>query len=717
MIRAVPTTTPMRQRQDKIFDLVYQIESRNAASEQRQQTVGVDSLSALMGMVGRFGFLTSYTPVGSQLRARLNDDMADQLLTTDAYGLPTNMLSFGVAELYFPERELRHVAPFYLAHKVATRIVGQQLPEDDRNAALLRFLHRVNLDEDLGVLIGRLGRYESDEGRAKALTDDIRARFRTLRARPLRDQLQAMRRIAEELETEIPDQVEETTETVWQQLQRGFVQAASELATAHGLVALSEVGKGFENFLTHRQTELQAVLEESTVARDELLQQKTEVEGQVAQIQELAFSASKQPSFWERLHGINPDAGGEVARLHLRQLATQQHQLEGDNALFQLEIAQYRATLELLRRLGEELTTLVTLLEQAKTHLDAIKAEVEPEIQRFLDLDFRFHVPVGVCCLRGGQFRQGDVDAFFDRLVIDANQAETVEAVVRNLQTEVGAFWTFGSAANLGEQIRNLVAARLRRDFLFWPEVQAHFSEAEWVERLRFCLRASAEYLLTDSAVNHENRSWIRILAAPQAAHEPLRQLLARMGCPTFFIVPTTDPNRISFVQVRVGVALHSIKSHSANRQAYQRYALKHGEERFHTRPEWRFLPDVAPIEDANDWRIGLYTLQGIVAGRLRYEAQSGSFWYSSSMGTKTSIGTDTDAVVNYLLTHQTLFHEVVSSFYLHFHQSGSVDGLLTRVDGVRKNPGAFAQLLNPQAFDVVHEQLEWLRKNYDHGT
>ena len=224
-MRAVPTATGIF-RQGKVFDIVYQLEDKNAASEEREQTVTIDNLAALIGMVARFGFLATFTPIGSELRARLNDDQADQLMSTDEYGLPTNMLSFGLAEIYLPEKELRSLAPFYLASKAAERIIGSSL--EARNDAFLRFLGRLGLDEQLFSLLEDIAIRSLDEGRNQPLADYVRTRFRSLLERPLQERLNSMPMVAEELEKELPDQLEANVQQVFEEKRQTMFSAADE---------------------------------------------------------------------------------------------------------------------------------------------------------------------------------------------------------------------------------------------------------------------------------------------------------------------------------------------------------------------------------------------------------------------------------------------------------------------------------------------------------
>ena len=493
------------------------------------------------------------------------------------------------------------------------------------------------------------------------------------------------------------------------------------------MTPLQEVGDALSNFMTERQTQLQGEIEELTMAKNQLLAQKTEVEGDIAQIRTLAFGPPKKRSFWDRLTGVNPNIEKEIAFLKVAELAAVLHQLEQDNSIFQLEILRRQKAVKLLSELSEELTALLEHIQNALARLEELKAQMQPEIDLFFNLDFRFHVPIGFCLIREEPHRKEDIDYFIERLVVDESEKQTVETVSLNLREKVGEFWTLTQTEGLQEVLRKLIEKRLKKELHVWAEVKARSGEEQIRDRIRYCVRASAEFLLTDSAVNHENKSWIKIVGAPQASHEPLRSLLEKIGHADWLFVATSDRNRISFLQVRVGIPLHSIKSHRANKDGYSKQSKQHDEERLHTRPEWRFLPDVSPIENPDAPIIGVYVLQGVVAGRLLYEQETGTYWYvrfaqqllrepPPFSGPKELMGSDSKEVTDYLLSHQTFFYEIVSSFYARFHLWGSSDALRQAVEKVAEKPGPFSDWIDKTAVSAVMKQLEWVRKNYDVG-
>jgi hypothetical protein len=174
---------------------------------------------------------------------------------------------------------------------------------------------------------------------------------------------------------------------------------------------------------------------------------------------------------------------------------------------------------------------------------------------------------------------------------------------------------------------------------------------------------------------------------------------------------------------------MHSIKSHRANQEGFSKQSKQHDEERLFTRPEWRFLPDVSPIENKDDPRINIYVLQGVVVGRFVYEQETGTYWYvrfaqqkatspvsGPFSGKKEFIGREKKEVTDYLLSHQTTFYEIVSSFYARFHLFGSTEALGQAVLEVAEEPGPFSDWIDNNTVSAVMRQLEWVRKNYDVG-
>jgi hypothetical protein len=298
-------------------------------------------------------------------------------------------------------------------------------------------------------------------------------------------------------------------------------------------------------------------------------------------------------------------------------------------------------------------------------------------------------------------------------LLVDKSSEQTVETVCLTLREKAGEFWTLTQTEGLQEVLRKLIENRLKKELHVWAEVKARSGEEQIRDRIRYCVRASAEFLLTDSAMNHSNKSWIKIVGAPQAAHEPLRQTLEKIGHADWLFVATSDRNRISFLQVRVGIPLHSIKSHRLFKEGFSKQSKQHDEERLFTRPEWRFLPDVSPIESHDDPQIGVYVLQGVVAGRLVYEQETGTYWYAPFSGPKELMGRNSKEVTDYLLSHQTNFIEIVSSFYARFHLWGRSDALEQAVNKAAVKTGTFSDWIDKTAVSAVMKQLEWVRKNY----
>jgi hypothetical protein len=699
-------------RQRKVFDVTYHLEDKNAG----RKTVVSDDLAALMGMTARFGFLINFTGIGSLLRSTLNDEMADTMMSTDEYGIPKNMLSFGLAELYLPEKELLRFAPFYLVYRVADRIIGASLPEDTRGTIFIDFLNRLGIDEQLFSLMESMIQRITDEGTTRSLTDHIRTRFRALLELQLQERLSTMPIVVDNLENELPDIFESNIEQVLREKREQLASAVSRLSEENGLTPLVEVVSAFKNFLNERQSQLRDKIEEITIARNQLLEQKVEFEGQIAQFQSLAFGPIRKRTFWDILAHFDPRLEREYIQYKVAGLAKDLHRLEQDNLILQMEIMQRQKAIDILNQLSKDVDTLIDQSQKSIMRLNELKSQMQPEINRLLSLDFKFHVPVGFSLIREEPNRQDDIDHFVEQMVIDESSDQTVNTVVVKLRERVGEYWELIQTESLDEQLLELIKERLNNELHIWEEIKKQLSEKQIEDRIDYCIGASAEYILTDSAVNHDNRSWIKIIGAPQETHESLQQILNASGKSDWMFATTNDQTRISFMQVRVGIPLHSIKSSKTNMEAYLKQSEQHDEERLHTRPEWRFLPDFAPIENRNDPRINVYVLQGIVAERLIYQPETKTYWYVPVSGSKESMGTNHAEVTKYLVTHQPNFVEIVSSFYTIFHLKGSVEPLRQMVNEAAHSLGPFSTWINNNAIDTVMAQIEYVRKNYDIG-
>lgn len=713
-------------RQRKVFDVIYHLDDKNGAEAGRNQTVASDDLAALIGMTARFGFLTNFTAIGSVYKARLNDSMGDELMATDEYGIPKNMLSFGLAELYLPEKELLRFAPFYLVYRVVDKIIGSSLPEDTRGTIFIDFLNRMGIDEQLFSLMESMIQRVTDEGITRSLPDYIRTRFRTLLDLSLQEKLSTMPILVENLENELPDIFESNAEQVLREKREQLISAASRLSEENGLTPLVEVVSAFKNFLDERKSQLRDKIEEIIIARNQLLEQKVEFEGQIAQFHSLAFGPIKKRTFWDISARLDLNQERELIKYNVAEWANNLHILEQDNLILQVDIMLRQKAIELIDQLSNDIDELIDKAQKSMIRFGELKTQTEPDINRLLSLDFKFHVPVGFSLIREEPNRQDDIDHFVEELVIDESSEQTVKTVAMRLCEQIGEYWElmdteslddqFSSHRVTEEQMLALANERLRKKLHIWEEMKKQLSEEQIQARIDYCIAASAEYILTNNAINHDNRSWIKIIGAPQEAHKPLQQILNASGKSDWIFATTSDWTRISFMQVRVGIPLHSIKSIKTNLEAYVMQSAQHDEERLHTRPEWRFLPDVTPIENRSDPRINVYVLQGVAAERLIYQTETNKYWYVPVSGSKEPMGTNHTEVTQYLITHQLNFIEIVSSFYAIFHLKGSVKPLIQIVNAVAQNPGQFSTWINNSAVDTVMAQIEYVRKNYDIG-
>jgi hypothetical protein len=241
--------------------------------------------------------------------------------------------------------------------------------------------------------------------------------------------------------------------------------------------------------------------------------------------------------------------------------------------------------------------------------------------------------------------------------------------------------------------------------------LEARFSHHQVRDILRYCLSASAEYLIADEARTYGHIHLIRLLGAPASWHERLRAYLRELGQPlegggAWLFVDTSDPSRISFLQVRVGVAMNALKANASDRDHYRRQSGQHEEERLHTEPIWRLLPDLDPIVDPNDQRLRFFILLGVLVGAMVEEG--GNWWFQGFNGEREFIGQTPEEVLLFLLRNQDHCVEIVCRLQVKY------DGeeLRNRLREIA-NRGGRIPLWDERTIKAVEDSLRWLDQQY----
>ena len=287
--------------QGRAFDVVFLVEDKNAATEQRAQTLVTNGLSGMLGMVGHFLYRVTYTAVGQSLRSRLHDEMADQLASRDEYGRATNFCAFGDAQLYLPERELRLYAPPYLTSRLASKIVGEKLEVADANALLNRVLTNLGLgNEDMTGVLERLTSTTNDDGFPRGFTENVQARFRRLTGLPLQLRLNSTNAAVEELERDLAELLDANAPQVAAEMAEQLEAEAQQLQHESGLMALIQVADAARRYIDDQVRQAQDDAETYALARKAAQEQRAATEGNLANGAANNAPAPK-PSFWAAL--------------------------------------------------------------------------------------------------------------------------------------------------------------------------------------------------------------------------------------------------------------------------------------------------------------------------------------------------------------------------------------------------------------------------------
>jgi hypothetical protein len=422
----------------------------------------------------------------------------------------------------------------------------------------------------------------------------------------------------------------------------------------------------------------------------------------------------RRQGFWRRLVGLDFSEELDEAVLKLRDYLVLLQAQSQDKLLIQIEHRCRAKAIELLNHLLERLRNVRNRVEAVIAALREARAALEAQSRVLLTHDFRFQVPIGICLLRDGNLREEDVRWCLDWLTKEGDATKAAQAVVNQLYRQQDSLWQ-AETLDWQEVLRDLAAQQFRppEEFQLLDALEARFSHHQVRDILRYCLSASAEYLIADEARTYGHIHFIRLLGAPASWHERLRAYLRELGQPlegggAWLFVDTGDPSRISFLQVRAGIAMNALKANASDRDHYQKHSRQHGEERLHTEPVWRLLPDLEPIVDPNDQRLRFFLLLGVLVGAMVEEG--GSWWFQNFSGEREPMGQTPDEVLLFLLRNQDHCVEVVCRLQVDYESNG--EELMNRLREIANRDGR-TPFWDERTIKAVEDWLRWLDQQY----
>jgi len=696
------------------FDLVFLLEGSNASASSHQRghlPVGADGLKGLSGMVARFGCLFSCTPMGKVLREQLHNEMGDALTARDEYGWPRSFCSLGVAEVYSGHDLLYRYAPAFIACQAIDLALNRG--EGSANQAVERLLSVLGLQDTGERLLDRL-RTTEVEGKRTTLPDLVQARFRGLASLSSEQQLTNLEAIVNELGELIDTSLEEAGRSVLAELSERLEAELMQMEKLLGLEPLIAALEFVQMALEEHCNRWGREQEIGIVTENNLMTAMTENMGKVTQLQGLVQELERQQGFWYRLVGRYFSEELNLALLQLRNLLNKLQGQSQEKLQIRIEHRCRAKAIELLNHLLERLRNVRNRVEAVIAALREARAALEAQSRVLFTHDFRFQVPIGICLLRDGNLREEDVRWCLDWLTKEGDATKAAQAVVNQLYRQQDSLWQ-AETLDWQEVLRDLAAQQFRppEEFQLLDALEARFSYHQVRDILRYCLTASAEYLIADEARTYGQVHLIRLLGAPASWHERLRAYLRELGQPlegggAWLFVDTGDPSRISFLQVRAGIAMNALKANASDRDHYQKHSRQHGEERLHTEPVWRLLPDLEPIVDPNDQRLRFFLLLGVLVGAMVEEG--GSWWFQNFSGEREPMGQTPDEVLLFLLRNQDHCVEVVCRLQVDYESNG--EELMNRLREIANRDGR-TPFWDERTIKAAEDSLRWLDQQY----
>jgi hypothetical protein len=637
--------------------------------------------------------------------------MGDALTARDEYGWPRSFCSLGVAEVYSGYDLLYRYGPAFIACWAIDLALDRR--EESVNQAAERLLSALGLQNRVERLLDRL-RATEVQGRRTTLPDLVQARFRGLASLSPEERLTNLEAIVNELGELIDTSLEEAGRSVLAELSAVLETELTQMEKSLGLEPLTMVLDFAQTALEEHLNRLGQEQEVWIVAENNLMTAMTENQGAVARLQGLVQELERRQGFWRRLVGLDFSEELDEAVLKLRDYLVLLQAQSQDKLLIQIEHRCRAKAIELLNHLLERLRNVRNRVEAVIAALREARAALEAQSRVLLTHDFRFQVPIGICLLRDGNLREEDVRWCLDWLTKEGDATKAAQAVVDQLYRQQDSLWQ-AETLDWQEVLRDLAAQQFRppEEFQLLDALEARFSHHQVRDILRYCLSASAEYLIADEARTYGHIHFIRLLGAPASWHERLRAYLRELGQPlegggAWLFVDTGDPSRISFLQVRAGIAMNALKANASDRDHYQKHSRQHGEERLHTEPVWRLLPDLEPIVDPNDQRLRFFLLLGVLVGAMVEEG--GSWWFQNFSGEREPMGQTPDEVLLFLLRNQDHCVEVVCRLQVDYESNG--EELMNRLREIANRDGR-TPFWDERTIKAVEDWLRWLDQQY----
>jgi hypothetical protein len=154
---------------------------------------------------------------------------------------------------------------------------------------------------------------------------------------------------------------------------------------------------------------------------------------------------------------------------------------------------------------------------------------------------------------------------------------------------------------------------------------------------------------------------------------------------------------------------MNALKANAPDRDHYQKHSRQHGEERLHTEPIWRLLPDLEPIVDPNDQRLRFFLLLGVLVGAMMEDG--GSWWFQNFSGEREPMGQTPEEVLRFLLHNQDHCVEIVCR--LQVEHDG--EELMNRLREITNKDGR-TPFRDERTIKAVEDSLRWLDQQYHHG-
>ncbi len=254
-----------------------------------------------------------------------------------------------------------------------------------------------------------------------------------------------------------------------------------------------------------------------------------------------------------------------------------------------MELTYAQCLCETFVRLIDQLSTLLddTLrrLQKLIADLEGLHQQSRGIGEQLFHHAFAFQVPVGICAIRPPIC---DDPLWFVQHFWNDNKTDAVLA----------DFWTVHPDFPLTELLLDALGNFVRSRLINPSEGVFSLNEsAKGV--LQLLVRKSRELLVLDEAIARE-APHLRFVIAPSALHDTLRSLLRELnepmgGADGWRFIESGGAGVVAFCQLRIGVPITALKQNREDFKAYLTQSKADGTELRHSRPVWRYLPEIVP--------------------------------------------------------------------------------------------------------------------------